>query len=82
MTVAKRKDNCPIPRQWRGLMLQQHWWMMGALQTGAGHGNARRRAPETKDSSGMTIIIQRVVKATPEVHDLIGELNDVLGAVY
>ena len=56
--------------------------MMGALQTGAGHGNARRRAPETKDSSGMTIIIQRVVKATPEVHDLIGELNEVLGADY
>ena len=30
----------------------------------------------------MTIIIQRVVKATPEVHDLIGKLNEVLGAAY
>jgi putative acetyltransferase len=30
----------------------------------------------------MTIIIDRVVEATPEVHDLIGELNEVLGAAY
>jgi hypothetical protein len=30
----------------------------------------------------MSITIERVVEATPEVHDLIGELNDVLGAVY
>jgi putative acetyltransferase len=30
----------------------------------------------------MNIAIQRVTRATPEVHDLIGELNAVLGAVY
>jgi putative acetyltransferase len=30
----------------------------------------------------MNIIIEGVVEATPEVHDLIGELNDVLGAAY
>jgi putative acetyltransferase len=30
----------------------------------------------------MTIIIERVVEATPEVHHLIGELNEVLGATY
>jgi putative acetyltransferase len=30
----------------------------------------------------MTIIIERVVEATPEVHYLIGELNEVLGATY
>ena len=30
----------------------------------------------------MTITIERVNKATPEVHDLIGELDDVLGAAY
>jgi putative acetyltransferase len=30
----------------------------------------------------MNIIIERVVEATPEVGDLIGELNDVLGAAY
>ena len=30
----------------------------------------------------MNITIERVIRATPEVHDLIGELNDVLGAVY
>ena len=30
---------------------------------------------------GMNITIQRVIQATPEVHYLIGELNDVLGAV-
>jgi putative acetyltransferase len=30
----------------------------------------------------MNITIERVIQATPEVHDLIGELNDVLGAVY
>jgi hypothetical protein len=30
----------------------------------------------------MSITIERVVEATPEVHDLIGELNDVLGAAY
>jgi putative acetyltransferase len=30
----------------------------------------------------MNITIERVVEATPEVHDLIGELNDVLGAAY
>ena len=30
----------------------------------------------------MNIAIERVIRATPEVHDLIGELNDVLGAVY
>jgi putative acetyltransferase len=30
----------------------------------------------------MNISIERVVEATPEVHDLIGELNDVLGAAY
>jgi hypothetical protein len=29
----------------------------------------------------MNITIERVIQATPEVHDLIGELNDVLGAV-
>src|SRR5882724_919444 len=31
---------------------------------------------------GMNITIERVIQATPEVHDLIGELNDVLGAAY
>ena len=30
----------------------------------------------------MNITIERVIQATPEVHDLIGELNDVLGVVY
>jgi putative acetyltransferase len=30
----------------------------------------------------MSIRIERVVEATTEVHDLIGELNDVLGAAY
>ena len=30
----------------------------------------------------MNIAVEQVVRATPEVHDLIGELNDVLGAVY
>jgi putative acetyltransferase len=30
----------------------------------------------------MNITIERVIQATPEVHALIGELNDVLGAVY
>ena len=30
----------------------------------------------------MSITIERVVEATSEVHDLIGELNDVLGAAY
>src|SRR5215469_2681664 len=30
----------------------------------------------------MSITIERAVEATPEVHDLIGELNDVLGAAY
>ena len=30
----------------------------------------------------MNISIERMIQATPDVHDLIGELNDVLGAVY
>jgi hypothetical protein len=30
----------------------------------------------------MSIRIERVVEATTEVHDLIGELNDVLGVAY
>jgi putative acetyltransferase len=30
----------------------------------------------------MNITIERVIQATPEVHELIGELNDVLGAAY
>ena len=30
----------------------------------------------------MSITIERAVEASPEVHDLIGELNDVLGAAY
>ena len=30
----------------------------------------------------MNITIERVIQATPEVHDLIAELNDVLGAAY
>ena len=30
----------------------------------------------------MSITIERVVEATPGVHDLIGELNDVLNASY
>jgi putative acetyltransferase len=30
----------------------------------------------------MSITIDRVAEATPEVNDLIGELNDVLGAAY
>jgi putative acetyltransferase len=30
----------------------------------------------------MNITIERAVEATPEVHDLTGELNDVLGAAY
>jgi putative acetyltransferase len=30
----------------------------------------------------MTITVEQAVQATPEVHHLIGELNDVLGAVY
>ena len=30
----------------------------------------------------MSITIERMVEATPEVQDLIGELNDVLGAAY
>jgi len=30
----------------------------------------------------MSITIERAVEASPEVYDLIGELNDVLGAVY
>lgn len=30
----------------------------------------------------MNINVEQVVQATPEVHDLIGELNDVLGAAY
>jgi putative acetyltransferase len=30
----------------------------------------------------MSLTIERAAEATPEVHDLIGELNAVLGAVY
>jgi hypothetical protein len=30
----------------------------------------------------MTITVEQAVQPTPEVHHLIGELNDVLGAVY
>jgi hypothetical protein len=30
----------------------------------------------------MRITVELVVQPTPEVHHLIGELNDVLGAVY
>ena len=30
----------------------------------------------------MSITIERVVESTPGVHDLMGELNDVLGAAY
>ena len=30
----------------------------------------------------MRIMMERAVEGTPEVHDLIGELNDVLGASY
>jgi putative acetyltransferase len=30
----------------------------------------------------MSMTIERVVEAPPELHDLIGELNDILGAVY
>lgn len=30
----------------------------------------------------MSITVELVVQPTPEVHNLIGELNDVLGAVY
>jgi putative acetyltransferase len=30
----------------------------------------------------MSIRIERAVEASPEVHDLVGELNDVLGAAY
>jgi hypothetical protein len=30
----------------------------------------------------MSITIERAVEATPEAHDLIAELNDVLGAAY
>jgi hypothetical protein len=30
----------------------------------------------------MSITIERVVEASPELHDLIGELNDILGAAY
>jgi putative acetyltransferase len=30
----------------------------------------------------MNITIERVIRATPEVHDLIAELNDVLGTAY
>jgi putative acetyltransferase len=30
----------------------------------------------------MNITVERVIQATSEVHDLIGELNDVLGAAY
>jgi putative acetyltransferase len=33
-------------------------------------------------AGSMSITIERVVEATPEVEDLIGELNDVLGAAY
>jgi putative acetyltransferase len=32
--------------------------------------------------SGMNITIERVIQATPELHDLIGELDDLLGAAY
>jgi putative acetyltransferase len=32
--------------------------------------------------AGMNIVVERVIEATPEVRDLIGELNDVLGAAY
>jgi hypothetical protein len=30
----------------------------------------------------MNIAVERMVQRTPEVHELVGELNDVLGAVY
>jgi putative acetyltransferase len=30
----------------------------------------------------MSITVERAAQPTPEVHHLIGELNDVLGAVY
>jgi hypothetical protein len=30
----------------------------------------------------MSITIERAVEASPEVYDLMGELNDVLGAAY
>ena len=30
----------------------------------------------------MSLTVERAAEATPEVHDLIGELNAVLGAVY
>jgi hypothetical protein len=30
----------------------------------------------------VNITVEQIVQATPEVRDLIGELNDVLGAAY
>jgi hypothetical protein len=30
----------------------------------------------------MTLVIERVIEATPDVHGLIGELDAVLGAAY
>jgi putative acetyltransferase len=30
----------------------------------------------------MNITVEQVIQATPELHDLIGELNDVIGAAY
>jgi hypothetical protein len=42
----------------------------------------RHRPPGPHRARPAAITIERAVEATPELHYLIGELNDVLGAAY
>src|ERR1700730_18352088 len=41
-----------------------------------------RSCPLNRGTGQMSLTIERAVEATPEMHDLIGELNEVLGAAY
>ena len=43
---------------------------------------AKLRGRSDLRAGPMSITIERVVEASPDLHDLIGELNDVLGAAY
>ena len=43
---------------------------------------AKLRARSDLRAGPMSITIERVAEASPELHDLIGELNDILGAAY
>jgi putative acetyltransferase len=43
---------------------------------------AKLRGRSDLRAGPMSITIERVAEASPELHDLIGELNDILGAAY